>query len=466
MDSAGAGDCPSGIAVVLRAERVTVYTLHEHQIRAVRHLHANPRAGLFLPMGAGKTLSVLAALKPEHLPVLVVAPKQVAEHVWPAEVRKWRPELSCAMAVGSPTRRAAAIKAKADITVVTRDNMQSLVSTRGKARYRTIVLDESQSFKARSSTRWKMARRLTKTVEHVWALTGTPAGNGLLDLWAQLYLIDHGQRLGETLGGYRQRYFNPAIILPNGVVAKWAIKRGAEEAIHKRLADICLHIPMIGLDLPDITYNRVPTELPAQVRSIYDSLRNDMVADVDMLGGTNIVTAPSAGVLSSKLAQVTAGAIYDDTINGVSPGTYTRLHEQKMDELAEIIDQSDGGVLVFYRFKFEAEAILKRFKQAVPVSRKGAIDQWNAGEIPVMLAHPASAGHGLNLQYGGNTIVWTSVSFNLEEWQQANARLHRQGQKNVVMVHTLTSPGTIDEHILDVLEGKKTVQEALLAALT
>lgn len=437
-----------------------LYKLHDHQVKAVDHLHTNGSAGLFLPMGAGKTLSVLAALRPEHLPVLVVAPKQVAEHVWPKETARWRPDLTVGAAIGSPDKRAAGLAAKADITIVSRDNLQSVVSSRQKAKFRTIVLDESQSFKTKRSTRWKLARKLSQRVENVWALTGTPAGNGLLDLWAQVYLLDNGARLGETLTAYRNRYFYPFHTLPNGVVAKWELKPGAEDAIHRKLADICLYIPLTGLDLPDLIYNRVPVGLPPNVQRLYDELKVESTADLELIGEVGAVTAVSAGVLSAKLAQVTAGQVYGD-----DGETVTELHSAKLDALEDIVEQSEGGVLVFYRFKHEVKRILQRLPQATMVTARGAIDAWNEGRIPVMLAHPASAGHGLNLQYGGSTIVWTSVSFNLEEWQQANARLHRQGQKNRVMVHTLTVPGSIDEHILDVLEGKKTVQQALLDAL-
>lgn len=445
------------------------YVLHEHQVAAVKHLHANPRAGLFLPMGAGKTLSVLDALTPDHLPVLVVAPKQVAEHVWPVETMRWRPDLTIAAAIGSPAQRLEAIKSAQDITVISRDNLAALVTGKGKPKYRTIVLDESQSFKTRSSMRWKAARKLTRLAEHVWCLTGTPSGNGLMDLWAQLYLIDNGERLGETLTGFRQRYWYPKIVLPNGVVAKWELKDGADKAIHKAIADVCLHIPLDGLDLPEITYNPVPVGLPSKVAKLYAEMKEDMVADLDMLGGAEHFSSPSAGVLSSKLSQITAGAIYRDRDEFGEPQGLVELHDEKLNALKDIIDgadSADGGVLVFYRFRFELDRILKEIPQCTQVTAKGAIEAWNRREIPVMVAHPQSAGHGLNLQYGGNTCVWTSLSWSMEEWQQANARLHRQGQTNKVMVHVLTVPGSIDENVMDALEGKVSVQQALLDALT
>ena len=450
------------------------YTLHEHQVQAVKHLHNNPRAGLFLPVGAGKTLSVLHSLTPDHLPVLVVAPKQVAEHVWAQEVAKWRPELSVALAIGSPVKRVAALQLGADITVISRDNIVGLLDSRGRPKraYRTIVLDESQSFKNRSSVRWKVARKLTKSAEHVWALTGTPAGNGLMDLWAQVYLIDNGESLGSTLTGFRQRYFYPEKVLHTGVVAKWGLKPGAEESIYKAIADVCLHIPLTGLDLPDLVINPVPVSLPPASMKLYEQLKTDMVADLDMLGGADKMTVPSAGVLSSKLSQVTAGAIfgetlYDEETEQVQQGELVDLHTAKLDGLGEILEQTEGGVLVFYRFKFEAERILEKYPQAVRVTARGAVDAWNRREIPVMVAHPASAGAGLNLQHGGSTIVWTSLTWAAEEWIQSNGRLPRPGQEaDRVMVHVLTVPDTVDEKILSALQGKMSVQQALLDALT
>lgn len=445
-----------------------LYTLHEHQVRAVEHLHKNPRAGLLLTMGAGKSLSVLAALTPDHLPALVVAPKRVAEHVWSSEPVKWRPDLSLALALGSPERRLAAIQAGSDITVVSRDNLPGLagLGLRQRPKYKTVILDESQSFKTMGTARWRAARKLTRTADYVWAMTGTPAGNGLMDLWGQVYLIDSGKRLGETFGGFQQRYFYPKTVLPNGVVARWELKDGAEDSIYAKIADICLHIPTVDLDLPELVINEVAITMPGPARRMYEELKKERVLDLDMLGGADMMTAESAGVLSSKLSQITAGALYGETQPDGSQGELHPLHTAKLDELDEIVQQSAGGVLVFYRFRFEQDMILKRFPDAVKISTKGAIDAWNRGEIPVLVAHPASAGHGLNLQYGGNTAVWTSVSWSSEEWLQGNARLHRQGQKNVVISHVLGVPKTIDDQVLKVVRGKVTVQEALLEALS
>lgn len=445
------------------------WTLHEHQERAVKFLQDHPRAGLYLPVGAGKTLSVLASLTPDHLPALVVAPKTVARHVWSAEPAKWRPDLSVASAIGTPAKREKAVQQGADLTVITCDNLSTIVGmpTRTRPKYRSVVLDESQMFKTKNSARWRAVRKITREAHYVWELTGTPAGNGLLDLWAQVYLLDDGHRLGTSLSAYRQRYFYPEVVLrPSGIVAKWGLKPGAEDAIYAKLADLCLHIPLIGLDLPGLVINPIVVDLPPSVMTIYEELKSEKVADLGMIGDPEIMTVPSAGVLSSKLSQITAGAIYGEADKDTGKqGELIELHTAKLDQLAEIVHQTVGGILVFYRFRSELEAILARFPQAVHIKRSDAVAAWNRGEISILVAHPASAGHGLNLQYGGNTIVWTSLSWAAEHWIQGNGRLDRQGQKNVVISHVLGVPGTIDDQVFQVVQGKITAQQALLDAL-
>lgn len=440
--------------------------LHKHQERGVRHLTLNDRAGLFLPVGSGKTLTTLAALTPAHLPVLVVAPKQVCEHVWPAEVAKWRPELSVALAAGTAAKRKAAIEQRADITVISRDNLADLIKPNGREpayHFSTVVLDESQSFKNNSAQRWKLVRKLTTKAAHVWELTGTPAGNGLADLWAQVSLLDGNERLGNK-GQFMERYFTSGVRLPNGAVIKRELKRGAETSIYRAIEDICLHIPLDDLDLPDLVINPVPVGLPPSARKVYDALKEDMIIGLDLIGET--MTVPSAGVLSSKLQQVTAGAVFGETTDDGERGTLHELHAAKLDELESIVEQTEGNVLVFYKFTFEADRMLKRFKQATHIKASGAIDAWNRKEIPILLAHPRSAGAGLNLQHGGSTIVWSTLSFSSEDWIQGNGRLHRQGQTNRVMVHVLTAPDTVDEHAIKVVQGKVSMQQALLDALT
>ena len=431
--------------------------LHDYQQQAVKHLHEHPRAGLFLDMGLGKTAIVLSALEPHHLPALVIAPKRVAEHVWPAERDKWRPDLRLAVAAGTAARRRYLLEAGADITVISRDNLADAVG----GPWRTIIVDESSSMKNKTTKRWRAASKLAKAAEHVWLLTGTPSPNGLLDLWAQAALLDQGERLGKTLTGYRERYFSVETMI-NGHPVKWRPKPGAPERIQTLLSDVCLSMES-RLDLPPATHNRVEVPLAPAHRRLYDTLKKDLVAWMDN-GGE--VAAANAAVATGKLSQLTAGFLYpdpddpDDLI-----GLPTELHTSKMDALAEVIEGTGSPVLVFYRFRHELER-LKKIPGAVPIDYHPlVIPRWNAGKIPVLLAHPASAGHGLNLQHGGHTIVWTTPTWNAEEYAQANARLNRQGQTHPVVIHHLISPGTVDGLILDRLAGKLSAQDALLEAL-
>lgn len=432
---------------------MTMLKLHEYQKRAVKHLHDNPRAALFLDMGLGKSATVLSAMTPDHLPALVVAPKRVAEHVWPAERDKWRPDLRMSLVVGSPKQRAAAMAEDADIYVIGQDNLGD-ITDHG---FRTVVIDESSGFKSVSSVRFKRARQITKGVPHVWLLTGTPSPNGLMDLWSQVYLLDRGDRLGSGITKYRSRYFSPGWTLPNGIVAEWRLRPGAEARIHGLISDICLHMSAADhLDLPPVTVNDITVPLPPKASRVYADLRRDLVAQVDMLG--TIHTAANAAVLSGKLSQVTAGHLYSDARDG----SYSPLHMGKLDALSEVVEGTGSPVLVFYRFTAERDRILARHDHARTVDDKGALDAWNRGEVPLLLAHPASAGHGLNLAAGGHTIVWTTLPWSLELYEQSNARLARQGQTEPVVVHRLLCPDTVDGAVVDALDGKATVQNALL----
>lgn len=402
---------------------------------------------------------VLEAVTPDHLPMLVVAPRRVAEHVWPVERNRWRPDLSLALAAGTPTARRAALQAGCDLTVIGRDVLSDIDPKR--AGYRTIVLDELSGFKTRSTARWKAARKLTLATPHVWGLTGTPAPNGLLDLWAQVYLLDGGQRLGRTLGGYRERFFRPTDRLPNGVVIGWELRPGAQDTIHALLSDLALSMRAADLltDLPPMTVNPVEVSLPREAREVYESLKRDLVASIDALELP--VTAASAGVLTNKLSQVAAGFVYDED------KVAHWLHAEKLEALAEVLEQAEGNVLCYYRYKAEVQAVLRRFPQARTIDSPGALADWDKGKIPLLLAHPASAGHGWNAQYGGShTIVWLSLDWSAELWAQANARLHRQGQQaSRVLVHVLQAQGTVDEVILRRLHDKISTQDALMSHL-
>lgn len=431
--------------------------LHAYQRRAVRHLHNNDRAALLLDLGLGKTAIVLSALTPEHLPALVIAPKRVAENVWHVERNIWRPGLTLSVAAGSPGKRQDALHSGADIVVIGRDNIADVQP----GTFRTVVLDELSGFKSRSTKRWRHARKLCGSATYVWGLTGTPTPNGLLDLWAQLALLDNGDRLGKTLTAYRSRWFDPGRQLPNGTIVDWRLKPGAEAAIHEAISDVCLSMSAADLlDLEPVTHNRIATPIPASARKVYERLERDLVATLDMTG--TAVSAASAGVLTGKLSQVTSGAIYRDAPDN---DQHEVLHTAKTEALREIIDGTGSPVLVFYRFRHELASIRAAVPEAEMIDSPGIIERWNAGQVPVMLAHPASAGHGLNLQRGGHTMVWSSLDWSLELWQQAIGRLARQGQRHPVTVHRLAVPGTVDDLIWDRLNDKVSVQDALLSYL-
>lgn len=444
--------------------------LHGYQEAAVAYLRGRPRAALFLDMGLGKTASVLRALDPEHLPVLVVAPKRVAETTWPAEVAKWRPDLTIQVASGAPARRAAVLRSTADIIVVSRDNVADAVEVGG--RFRTLVLDELSSFKTKSSLRWKSASKVIKAMcaatptARVWGLTGTPSPNSLMDLWAQVYLLDQGERLGSTLTGFRARYFVAGRQLANGVVTEWILRENAAERIHEKLEDIALSMTTEGrlLDLPETTFNRVEVPLPPKVRQAYKEMKRDYLVDLTDLGLLGQVrTAINAAVLTSKLSQMSAGFLYPDEHLDPGPRPWVPLHQEKVRTLLEIVEGTGSPVLVFYRYAAEKAMIQAALPAAAhTIDEPDIVERWNRGTIPVLLAHPASAGHGLNLQFGGHTIVWTSLPWSLEEWLQANKRLSRQGQAHPVVVHTLEAPRTVDQVIWDALHEKKSIQDALI----
>lgn len=442
--------------------------LHPYQEQAVEFLRRTGSAGLFLDMGLGKTATVLRALEPRHLPALVIAPKRVAEQVWPVEAELWRPDLTIAIAAGTPEQRDAALASGADVVVLSRDNLW--VRKRGESKrlavslrhpFQTVVLDELSSFKNASTQRFQAAHRICKD-RIVWGLTGTPSPNGLLDLWSQAFLLDRGARLGQRLTHYRARYFDPGRQMPTPrgmVTVSWDLKPGADKAIHRKLSDLCLSMSAIGrVNLPPLTVNQVSVPLPPTAERVYQGLKGELVTDL----GDDTITAASAAVAMGKLAQITAGFLYRNEEDG---GGAVRLHTAKLDALEEVIESAQGSpVLVFHRFKEELSMLRERFAVNTP-DEPNFMERWNAGQIPILAAHPASAGHGLNFQHGGHTIVWTTTTWSLEEHQQANARLLRQGQKHPVVIHYLVSPGTVDEAILARLKNKTSVQDALLTHL-
>ena len=439
-------------------------SLHPYQRQAMGFLRNHDRAGLFMDMGLGKTATVLRALEQRHIPVLVVAPKRVAENVWHTEADEWRPGLRVARAVGNPRQRAAALQdLDAHVVVISRDNVADALPYMG--RFNTLVLDELSSYKNRATQRWNTVKKLAADIPVCWGLTGTPAPNGLMDLWAQMFLLDAGAALYPTLTKFRTRFFYPEKTLPNGVVAKWALRPQAEEAIHEALKPTCISMSAETLltDLPPMTVNHVAVPLPPKALSLYATMAKELV--VEYRGKP--ITAANAAAMTGKLAQITAGFLYpQDEMGERIPDAVEHIHEAKMDALAEIVDGTGSPVLVFYRFKAELEMLRKRFPQLATMDEADIVDRWNAGEVPLLAAHPASAGHGLNLQKGpGHTIVWTTLTYSLEQWQQANRRLARQGQKAPVVVHLLEAPDSVDGMMYDIVTGKATVQGGVMAFL-
>lgn len=399
----------------------------------------------------------------------MVAPKRVAEEVWSVEKELWRPDLSIGVAKGSPDARRAVLASDADIVTLGRDNLKDLFDSKGRPvphRFRTIIIDELSGYKSRTSQRWKMMKKLVGTVDHVWGLTGTPTPNGLLDLWAQIALLDDGARLGKNITTYRSRYFSPGRRLPNGIITEWIPREQSPDHIQRAVEDICLSMETDGrVALPAVTYNPVAVTLPFAVRKVYDTVKRDLVVDLREIFDGEIHSAANAAVLTSKLSQIAAGFIYADDAD-LRPGEHTRLHTAKVDAVREVVEGTGGSpVLVFYRFQVERTLLLEAFPGARTIDEPGVMEDWNAGRVPLLVAHPASAGHGLNLQHGGHTIVWTSLPWSLEEWQQANKRLARQGQKHPVVIHTLEARGTIDPLIRARLADKTAVQDTLLAYL-
>lgn len=434
-------------------------TLHPYQLTAKDWLQRHDQAGLFLDMGLGKTAATLSALEERHLPALVVAPKRVAENVWEAERRKWRPDLTMSVVKGDKDARARAFKADTAVHVLGRDNLRDITAGRAN-RYKTLVLDELSGFRSRSSVRWKAGYGIRRGVQHVWGLTGTPSPNGYLDLWAQIAMLDQGQRLGRTLTGFRERYFTPGRSLPNGIITEWYPRPGAKERIEELIQDICISMKSEDyLTLPPTIHNDVIVPLTPSVRKVYNTMASTLVANLDIFGG-EVHTAANAATLSNKLSQLVAGFMYVDDAD-LRDGAYDYMHREKMVALQEIIDGTGSPVLVFYGYKAELEMIKEAIPKVRTIDEPGVLDDWDAGNVPVLCAHPASASHGLNLQHGGHTIVWTTLTWDAELWEQANRRLSRQGQKNPVIIHRLISPRTVDAAKLVSLQEKVSAQEAL-----
>lgn len=401
--------------------------------------------------------------------VLVIAPLRVAQDTWSRESDKWDHlrGLRVSRVLGTAAQRRAALDTDADVYVINRENVQWLVELAGKTwPFDMVIIDELSSFKSSSSKRWRCLKRVIKLSHYVIGLTGTPAPNGYIDLWPEIYLIDGGDRLGRTLGDYRSHYFTPGAHKGH-VVFEWRLKSGAKGEIDRKLSDLCLSMSKEDwLTLPPVLFNNVIVRMNDQERKTYDDLRVHQVLPLlagelsDMRDFDSAVVGATAATLSGKLLQLANGAAYDDN------GGVFRVHDRKLDALEDIRAEAHGQpLLVFYSYRHDMDRILARFPDAAVMEDGDTIRRWNAGQIPMLLCHPASAGHGLNLQEGGHIIVWFGLPWSLELYAQANARLHRMGQGESVIIHHIVCEGTLDEKVVTTLEQKDATQRGLLDAL-
>lgn len=446
------------------------YKPHEYQKYAIEFIKKNPIAAILLDMGMGKTSIVLSALNElmydsfEVTKVLIIAPLRVARNTWSDEIKKWDHlnGIRYSIAVGTAAERLAALKADADIYIINRENVPWLIEDSGLPfDYDMVVVDELSSFKNWQAKRFKALMKVRPKIRRIVGLTGTPSSNGLMDLFAEFKVLDMGERLGRFISQYRVNYFKPDRM--NGpIVYTYKLLPGAEERIYDRISDITISMKATDyLDMPELISNEYKVYLDDEERSKYEEMKDELV--LQLPGGE--ITAANAASLSGKLSQLANGAIYDDD------GSVNAFHERKLDALEDLIESANGKpILVAYWFKHDLARITERLNKLKVVFEKldsdKSIEKWNAGELQVGLIHPASAGHGLNLQSGGNVIVWFGITWSLELYQQTIARLWRQGQTSgtVTVIHIVTED-TVDERILKALEAKDQTQLALIDAV-
>ena len=440
---------------------------HEYQRIAIERVMENTHYGLLLDMGLGKTISTLYAIEQlmydsfDVQKVLIIAPKKVAESTWAQEARKWdqTKHLRVASILGSANDRIQALESEADIYVMNRENVQWLYEYLNKKKqfpFDMLVIDESSSFKNPQAKRFKAMRKMRPLFKRIVILTGTPAPNTLMDLWAQMYLLDGGERLGKTITEYRTRYFRPD--KTNGhIVYSYRLQQRADETIYSKIQDICMSLKAKDyLNLPNRLDNVITIELTDKECELYREMeRTHILTLVD-----EEISALNAAAVANKLLQMANGAIYNEDGNAIV------IHRQKIERLKELVEVNDGKpILVFYNFKHDLESIKDAFQKSVELRTDADVEEWNKGNIQMLLAHPASAGYGLNLQAGGHIIVWYGLTWSLEQYQQANARLHRQGQTEPVIIHHLVAKDTMDEQVMRALERKEVGQDALLEAI-
>lgn len=440
------------------------YEPHDYQKYATDFILTHPVAAVFLEMGLGKSVITLTALFDLILDmflirkVLVIAPLRVARDTWPTEIRKWDhlSGLTFSVAVGNETERKTALMQTADIYIINRENVDWLITKSGiPFDFDMVVIDELSSFKSHQAKRFKSLLKARPKVKRIVGLTGTPSSNGLMDLWAEFRVLDLGERLGRYITHYRNAFFRPD--KRNGeVIFSYKPLPGAEQQIYDRIGDITISMKSCDyLKLPECVINEVPVVMEDKEKAVYDQFREDMVAKIK----DTEIDAANAAVLSGKLLQMANGAVYDEEKKSHI------IHDRKLDALEDLIEGANGKpVLIAYWYQHDADRIKARFPVREIKTSKD-IEDWNAGKISAAIIHPASAGHGLNLQSGGSTLIWFGLTWSLELYQQTNARLHRQGQKDTVVIHHIIAIGTIDEQVMKALRKKEKTQDALIDAV-
>lgn len=437
---------------------------HDYQQYAINFIKNNEVAAVLLDMGLGKTSITLSAVNDlifdsfEVSKVLVIAPLRVARDTWPAEIKKWDhlKHLRYSVAVGSESERLAALRKEADIYIINRENVDWLVNkSRVSFDFDMVVIDELSSFKSHQSKRFKSLLKVRPFIKRIVGLTGTPSSNGLMDLWAQFRILDMGKRLGRYITHYRNAYFLPDKRSADRIFT-YKPADGAEQMIYDRISDITISMKSADyLKLPECIINEVPVFMDVKEKRIYETFKEDMVAKIK----DEEIDAANAAVLSGKLLQMANGCIYDEDKKAL------KIHDRKLDALEDLIESANGKpLLVAYWFQHDLARIKERFPVREIKTSKD-IEDWNQGKIPLAVIHPASAGHGLNLQTGGSTLVWFGLTWSLELYQQCNARLHRQGQTDTVVIHHIIAKGTIDEDVMAALQRKEKIQNALINAV-
>lgn len=440
------------------------YNPHSYQEYAVKFIESHPISALFLDMGLGKTSITLTAVNEllfdsfEVRKVLVIAPLRVARNTWCDEIKKWDHlrNIKYSIVVGTEKERISALNENADIYIINRENVDWLVKKSGyKFDFDMVVIDELSSFKNHQSKRVKSLMKIRPKVKRIVGLTGTPSSNGLMDLFAEFKVLDLGERLGYFIGQYRNTYFKPD--KTNGaIVYSYKPLPNAEDSIYEKISDITVSMKASEyLKMPELVISNYKVEMSDNEKKQYDEMKKNLICEIK----DGEITVSNAGSLSNKLSQFANGAVYDDEQNIVE------IHSRKLDALEDIIESMNGKpLLVAYWYKHDLQRIKKRFDVREIKTGKDIAD-WNKGKIPVALIHPASAGHGLNLQQGGSTLVWFGLTWSLELYQQTNGRLYRQGQKNTVVIQHIVTKGSIDEQILKALERKDKTQEDLIEAV-